>query len=107
PLIKLHTRGFQVHDGQRANQQEDQRGDRGRQTEVLAPAAFKGDAVGVAHEQVGITGWRSGAEAVRAAVSQKLNQYEVVKVKGKAGDHQRRQRLNQQRECNLKEVLER
>ncbi|MNV50641.1 hypothetical protein D3C71_1426610 [compost metagenome] len=36
-----------------------------------------------------------------------MNQYEVVKVKGEAGNHQRRQRLDQQRERNLKEVLHR
>ncbi|MCP0855259.1 hypothetical protein KU735_23525, partial [Salmonella enterica subsp. enterica serovar Give] len=41
-----------------AYQQEDQRGNGRRQTEVLTAAAFKGDTVGVADEQIGITGRR-------------------------------------------------
>ncbi|OMP13838.1 hypothetical protein COLO4_00847, partial [Corchorus olitorius] len=96
-----------VHYRQRANQQEDQGGNRCRQTKVLTAAAFKGDAIGVAHKQVGIAGWRGGTETIRATVGQQLNQHEVVKVEGKAGNHQRSQRFDEQRQRNFKEVLER
>src|SRR5690606_27785381 len=106
-LVKFHTCGFQVHNRQGAHQQEDQGGNRRRQAEVLTAAALEGDAVGVAHEQVGIACRRGGAETVRATVGQQLNQHKVVKVKGEAGDHQRRQRLNEQRQGNFEEVLER
>ena len=38
------------------------------ESEVLTPAAFKSDAVGVVTKQVGITGWRGRAKTIRAAV---------------------------------------
>lgn len=63
---------------------------------ILPTATLKGNAVGVADQQVGIARRRGGADTVRATVGQQLNQHEVIKVKGETGDHQRRERLDQQ-----------
>ena len=54
--------------GENNYSEEDQRGNCCSQTEVLTPAAFKSDTVGVVNKQVGITGWRGRAKTIRAAV---------------------------------------
>ena len=68
---------------------------------------MESDTVRIANQQVGGTGRGGCTDNVRRTIGQQLNQHEVVKVKCKRSDQQRSQRLHQQWNSDLEEVLDR
>src|SRR5690606_25767419 len=72
----------EVDESQGSGDEEDNQGDRGGQTVVHSPAAFKGQAVGVGNEDVGVARGGLGAHNGRPAPGQEVDHREVVEVKG-------------------------
>ena len=76
------------------------------QAKVLS-GILEGDAVGVAHQQVGGARRGAGAQNVRVATREQRDQHEVIKVERKGGNQQRRERLDDQRQGDFEQVGER